>query len=265
MYKVGFIGCGNMGGALLKRIVKNIGGENVCVCEKDLLKTKPFTDEGVTVLDIKDVVLNSKYVFFAVKPQVLKEVISSFSEVLENDCNTIFISMCAGININSVESFLKVNSKVIRIMPNLPCLVESGVILYTLNNNILENEKREFLSLLEGVGLVDSISEDKIDIASVVSGCGPAFVYMFIDAISKSATKFGLDSEKAILYTIKTLQGASKLASSSDENLETLISNVCSPKGTTIEGVESLKEDEFSKIIEKAIKKSYDRCIELSK
>ncbi len=258
MFKVGFIGCGNMGSALLKTIVEKIGASLCCVSEKDKQKAQKFIDLGVTYLSSDEVVLNSEYVFLAVKPQVMKEVVSSFPK-----SEATFITMAAGLELNTIEKYLGKSAPVIRIMPNLPCGIKKGVILYCYNSLIDSSKLSEFKFLLEDAGLIDEISEDKMDIASVVSGCGPAYAYMFIKAIADSATECGLDGKKAVLYALRTVEGASKMIESSSEDIETLINNVCSPKGTTIEGVEVLRNKDLSGVVSEAVKASYTRAKEL--
>ena len=257
-FKVGFIGCGNMGSALLKGIVEKIGAKNCCVSEKEKQKAQNFIDLGVSYLTSSEVVLKSEYVFLAVKPQVMKEVVSSFPK-----SEATFITMAAGLELESIENYLGEKAPVIRIMPNLPCGIKKGVILYCYNSLVDEKKLNNFKFLLEDLGLIDEISEEKMDIASVVSGCGPAYAYMFIKSIADSATECGLDDKKAILYALRTVEGAAKMIEHSKEDIETLINNVCSPKGTTIEGVETLRNKDFAKIVDEAVKASFTRAKEL--
>ncbi len=260
-YKVGFIGCGNMGGVLLGGVIKNVEPKLVAVSEKFPEKVKTFLSKGVNLVNLKEVCENSEYVFLAVKPQVMESVLNEASEFLSE--KTVLITMAAGLEISSIEKFVNKKIPVIRIMPNMPCSVNSGVVLYTFNNLIGNKHKEDFLSFLNGIAFLDQIEEDKIDVASVLSGCGPAFTYILIDAFSKSAKSLGLDEKKALLYTLKTMEGASKLVENSDKDIETLIDVVCSPKGTTIEGVEKMRQNDIYKILDEVVKASYNRSLEL--
>ncbi len=262
-YKVGFIGCGNMGGALLRAVIKNAGAENCAVCEQAKEKAEEFISLGASFLSANELANSSEFVFFAVKPQVMGEVVSGISDAKTE--NTVFVTMAAGLEMTKIESFLKRKAPIIRIMPNIPCGVGEGVLLYSCNELVTEEAEKEFLSHLSGVGLIDKIPEDKIDAASVVSGCGPAFVYLFADAIAKGARECGLDEEKAVLYAIRTLRGASYIMEDSDCPTEDLVRAVCSPKGSTIEGVDALKKEGFEEIVKKAVRASFDRTKELKK
>lgn len=264
-YKVGFIGCGNMGGALLRAVIKNIGAENCCVSEKMPEKAQPFTSVGVTLLQMKELCLQSECIFLAVKPQVMGDVVSQLSQILPSDSKTLFVTMAAGLEIATIEKHLGRRAPVIRIMPNIPCSLGRGVLLYCCNDLVSADGKADFLNYLDGVGLIDEIAEDKIDAASVVSGCGPAFVYLFAEALSNGAAECGLEKEKAVLYAINTLIGAASIIENSNESIEALVNAVCSPKGSTIEGVEALRHQGFEQTVKNAVHASFDRTKELKK
>lgn len=262
-FKVGFIGCGNMGGALLDAIQSKIGANNCAVSEACPEKAEKFVNMGVTFLNIEDLANTCEYIFLAVKPQVMESVIKSISCCIKENANVKLVTMAAGLEIKTIESYLGFKCPIIRIMPNIPCSVGSGVLVYCYNDLVNKSSINEFTSIISEVGLVDEISEDKIDITTIISGSGPAFMYTFIDAFSKSAEKFGLPLEKAILYTLKTMEGASKIVETSSTPIETLIKNVCSPKGTTIEGINCLNENDIYSIIDKTVSVSYKRALEL--
>ena len=264
-YKVGFIGCGNMGGALLRAVIKNIGAENCCVSEKMPQKAEPFTSAGVTLLQMNELCLQSECIFLAVKPQVMGEVVSEISRILPSDSKTLFVTMAAGLEIATIEKHLVRQAPVIRIMPNIPCSLGRGVLLYCYNDLVDESAKADFLNYLNGVGLIDEIAEDKIDAASVVSGCGPAFVYLFAEALSNGAAECGLEKDKAVLYAINTLIGAASIIENSTESIEALVNAVCSPKGSTIEGVDTLKNQNFEQTVKNAVHASFNRTKELKK
>lgn len=265
-YTVGFIGCGNMGGALLDAVLQRIEASECCVCENLPEKAAPFVKKGVTLLPTAaDVVAKSQMVFLAVKPQVLGDVIGTFCAALTAENAPVFVTMAAGTTIATLQSFLGVTAPVIRIMPNLPCSVGKGVVLYCTNPAVSATQKEQFLSLLSPAGLLDEIPEGDIDAASVVSGCGPAFVFAFAEALANGAAACGLDKQRALLYAARTLEGAAVLMQHSDKDAAALIKAVCSPKGTTIEGVESLQQNGFAEVVAKAVDASYRRTVELSK
>ena len=264
-YKVGFIGCGNMGGALLRAVIKNIGAHNCCVSEKAPEKAEQFTSQGVSLLSMNELCLQSDCIFLAVKPQVMGDVVSELSQILPSDSKTLFVTMAAGLEIATIEKHLGRRAPVIRIMPHIPCSRGRGVLLYCCNDLVSADGRTDFLNYLDGVGLIDEIAEDKIDAASVVSGCGPAFVYLFAEALSNGASECGLEKDKAVLYAINTLIGAASIIENSTESIEALVNAVCSPKGSTIEGVETLRHQGFEQTVKNAVRASFDRTKELKK
>ncbi len=264
-YTVGFIGCGNMGGALLNAVLQTVDAASCCVCETQPEKAASFVTRGVALLPIEEVVANAEYIFLAVKPQALESVVHSFSFALSAANTPVFITMAAGTTVATLESFLGCNCPVIRIMPNLPCSVGKGVVLYCTNKTVSEQQKQTFLSLLSPAGLLDEIAEQDIDAASVISGCGPAFVFAFAKALADGAAACGLEKQRALLYAARTLGGAATLMEHSNKDVSELITAVCSPKGTTIEGIESLHQNGFAEVVQKAVQASYNRTVELSK
>lgn len=264
-YTVGFIGCGNMGGALLNAVLQTVEAASCCVCETQPEKAASFVKRGVALLPIEEVVAKAEYVFLAVKPQGLETVVHSFSPALSAGSTPVFITMAAGTAVATLERFLQHPCPVIRIMPNLPCSIGKGVVLYCTNRAVSEQQKQTFLSLLSPAGLLDEIPEKDIDIASVISGCGPAFVFAFSEALANGAAACGLEKQRALLYAARTLEGAATLMEHSDKDVSELITAVCSPKGTTIEGIESLRKNGFADVVAKAVTASYTRTVELSK
>ncbi len=264
--KVGFIGCGNMGGALAKAVAKS-GLAEVLLTDVDTDKAQDLADlTNGQVVSLLELVANAKYIFLGVKPQMMAELIDSIAPTLkERTDRFILVTMAAGIKIQSFNDMLGAKFPIIRIMPNTPVAVGEGMILYSLCKAITECEENEFLKVLEFSGKLDKLDEELIDAGCVVSGCGPAFVYMFLESIAKAGNEFGLPKEKAIEYAAQTLVGAAKLVQTSGKTPETLRQEVCSPKGSTIEGVMSLQNSDFDKNVNEALSASFKRTKELGK
>ncbi len=252
-----------MGGTLLGAVSAHVGALSCCVCEKAPEKTQPFVDQGVSLLSAEQVAARSDFIFLAVKPQVMQAVVSGLSEALRDNQDAVLVTMAAGLDIATIEKYVGRHVPVIRIMPNMPCSVGQGVVLYCANNLVSPDAKAEFVSLLDKVGLLDEIAESDIDAASVISGCGPAFVYLFADALAEGAAQCGLDKQRALLYAVRTLIGAATLLERSDKDVEELIRVVCSPKGTTIEGIDTLNRHDLRGIVGDAVQASYRRSLEL--
>lgn len=264
-YLVGFVGCGNMGGVLLASAVKNVGGKAAAVCETRPEKAAAFIEKGVTLLPLEDLSRCCDFIFLAVKPQVLPAVLADMKEALSENPSAVLITMAAGVAIEKISMLTDKARHIIRIMPNLPASVGEGVILFALGEGVTEKEKEFFLSLLGGVGLLDELNEEDIDAGSVVSGCGPAFVYRFAEAFMKAAESVGVDKEKALLYVKQTILGAAAVMANTDTPLPDLVSAVCSPKGTTIEGIDTLNEKDIDGLLKATLSASYRRTLELKK
>jgi pyrroline-5-carboxylate reductase len=177
----------------------------------------------------------------------------------------ILVTMAAGLSVSTIEYMCGYAVPVIRIMPNTPASVGEGMILVTSNEFITDEEFAVFEGALSLAGKLDKIKEKYLDAASVISGCGPAFMYMFLESLVDAGKKLGLDESKARMYAEQTMRGAAALASSSDLSLEQLRINVCSPGGSTIEGVKIFEERELSDTVFEALKASYIRTKELAR
>lgn len=264
--KVGFIGCGNMGGALAKAVSKSDLCE-VLLTDVDTEKANNLAEAvNGKVVSLEEIATTAKYIFLGVKPQMMAELISSIVGFLKSrEDRFILVTMAAGIKISRFNEMLDAKMPMIRIMPNTPVAVGEGMILYSLCRAITKEEEQEFLQMLKFSGQLDKINEELIDAGCSISGCGPAFVYMFAESMAKAGEDMGLEGEKAIKFAAQTLLGAAKLMLTSGKTPETLRIEVCSPKGSTIEGVTSLQNSDFDKTVNDALKASYRRTKELGK
>lgn len=263
-YTLGFIGCGNMGGALAKAASQSLNGNQIALCDFHKEKVEKFVrDFGAIATSAQDVVKNARFVVLAVKPQKTENAIAEFADVLRARKDVTVITMAAGLSIAAIRSFIGADLPVIRIMPNTPVLLGSGMILYATDGVTSEAEE-EFLRAFAAAGAFDKIPEEEIDAGSVVSGCGPAFVYAFIQALADGGISCGVDREKALFYAAQTAKGAAEMLLKF-KDAETLIKNVCSPGGTTIEGVKTLKNEDLAGVVTSAVQASYRRTLELKK
>lgn len=260
-YKFGFIGIGNMGGIILDTVLKTCDGGNICVCDSDkskLERVKPF---GVTPLDAKKSAANSKYLFIGIKPQGFEGLFEAIEDDINSD--TVIVSMAAGKDIWSIGRLCGEDKKIIRIMPNTAAAVGEGVILYCANENVTEEELNVVIHALSPAGIVDKIEESKIDAAAALSGCGPAFVDLFIEALADGAVSCGLPRDKAVLYAAKTVEGAAKTVTVTGKSPAELKDQVCSPGGTTIQGVRALEKGKFRSAAMEAVIAAYNKTKDL--
>lgn len=259
MYDYGFIGTGNMGSALSKAL----SGVSVAVSNRTPDKAEALASAiGAVATTNEDVARNSRYLVLGVKPQVLPSLIEEIRGFVNHD--TVFVTMAAGVKMATLSSLLGFDAKIIRIMPNTPVAIGEGVVLASKNALVSEDEFSKFIADFDAAGMLVPVDESLIDAGSVVMGCGPAYIYMYIDALAKAGESLGLSYDLAAQLATATTIGSAKLASVSDETLEALRIKVCSPGGSTIEGVHVLEDQGLEKLVSDALTAAYKRTKELA-
>ena len=263
----GFIGCGNMGGALAVALSKSISAQSILLCDTNTEKAEQLANQiGAVRCDLATVVKQADFLFLGVKPQGFEGLFEVLRPLLkQKNTRTVLISMAAGIGISAVEALAGMEIPVIRIMPNTPVSVGEGMILYAANSHVAADEIEAFCNGMSLAGRLDLIDEAKIDAASALSGCGPAFVYLFAEALADGAVECGLARDAANLYAAQTLLGAAKLLLESGMHPGALKDAVCSPGGTTIAGVHALEEGAFRASAMNAVKAAYEKTLKLKK
>ena len=256
--KIGIIGAGNMATALLEGFLKSGAAAPSELFLSDLSEEKlsVWKKRGVyCYTDNNTVIEKADIVIFAVKPNVLSEVLSAAG--IRND-NKLYISIAAGFSIEKIESFIGGNAKIIRVMPNTPALVGVGMSVISVNKNVGKDEVALVSQLFLSVGEVVCLDEKYINAATALHSCSPAFIYMLIDAMADSGVKYGIDKRTALKLAAKAVEGSAKMVLLSGEHPQKLKDNVCSPGGTTIEGVLELERCGFKAGIQAAI----EACVE---
>lgn len=263
MKKIGFIGSGNMGSALAKAAVKS--GAEVYIYDKDTEKAKSVcSDLGATFALNTNIAETCDCIFLAVKPNIIPIAISEISDGLDKNKNGVLVSMAAGVNITKLEQSKK-GYPIIRIMPNTPAAVGEGLILWCKNALVSEKQLTLFLEVMAPSGILEEIEESKIDAASAVSGCGPAFAYMFIEALADGGVECGLPRASAQRLAAQTILGAAKMVLESGKHPGELKDAVCSPGGSTIAGVAALEDGAFRAAAASAVRASYEKTLKLGK
>ena len=259
---IGFIGCGNMGGALA-RAVARVSYARIYLFDKDTERSialaKEIDAKPSELSDLKE----CDYIFLGVKPNIVRGVLSELKELLDED--TVLISMCAGVKLESLTEAIGKNHPIIRIMPNTPVAYGEGMILYTATPDVGEVRLDKFLDFMKYAGTLDKIPEALIDAGSALSGCGPAFVYMFIEALADGAVAAGLPRDKAMQYAAKTALGAATVVLESGKHPGELKDAVCSPGGSTIEGVLALEAGGMRGVVSDAVLSAYEKTKKLGK
>ncbi len=265
--KIGFIGTGNMGGALATAVCRAVDSKNVVLCDKNGEKAFELAKKlGCIYADNKSVASTCDYIFLGIKPQMLQGALEEIAPYLaERQSKFTLISMAAGVKMEKITNLLGAEYPVIRIMPNTAVEVGEGMILYSENFAVSTEAEEDFLKFMSKTGVLDKLPENLIDSGSAVSGCGPAFVYMFIEALADGGVKCGLPRGAALKYAEQTVLGAAKLAMETCRHPEELKDAVCSPAGSTIEGCFALEKGGFRAAAVDAVAKAFERTKELGK
>ena len=259
--KIGFIGAGNMGSALARAAVR---GENeVYIYDKDTEKAIGVAKTlGADFSELDALCNTCEVVFLGVKPNILPIVSEELSGKL--NASTVLVSMAAGVTLARLGELFP-SMPIIRIMPNTPCAVSEGMTVWCKNELVTDDFAEGLLEAMCEAGNFLKIDEGKIDAATAVSGCGPAFVYMFIDGLIKGGISAGLSPKEARTLAASTVIGAGEMILERTETPEQLRIAVCSPGGSTIEGVKSLFSEDFEGVVARAVEASYRRTQELGK
>ena len=253
--KYGFIGCGNMGGAIAKALSQST--KDVLLSDRSG-KAQAIADSLGCAYGTAEQAAGCDFVFLGVKPQGMADVLGQLQPVLQEK-KPVLISMAAGMTLSTIEALAGGNLPVIRIMPNTPVAVGKGVIQYCHNSLVADADLQVFLQDMAPAGLLDSIEESLMDAATSVSGCGPAFAYLFLDALAQGGVACGLSPEQATRYAAETLIGAAEMVKSQGLSPKELAQKVCSPGGSTIEGVKVLEKQNLAGTVMACVKASFEK------
>ncbi len=261
---IGFIGCGNMASAIIKGITESgvIDGKDIFVYDTNaaVIENAAAKYSVSKCTSAKETVRLSDYVVLAVKPNILSSVLADINITLE-ESGAVLISIAAGKTIEFIRERLSHDNKIIRVMPNINAKVSCACTAYCANAEVTDSEKNEVEKIFGAVGEITELPESDFPLFGVLSGCSPAFSYMFIDALARAGVKNGMKKDAALKIAAQTVLGSAKMILESGIHPYELIDQVCSPGGTTIEGVVSLQSDGF----ESAVHNAVDRAINKDK
>ena len=264
--KIGFIGLGNMGASLAKAVWQARNTDTILLSNLSQDKVDTFiASYGGQASSNEEIFAEADVIFLAVKPAQISTLLAEYQDILEKRESLLLISMAAGIKLEKLASLVPSQHRLIRMMPNTPVSIGQGVISYALSANCQADDKEVFGQLLQHAGLLFEISEDLIDAATGLAGCGPAFVYLFIEALADAGVQTGLQRDTALQMAAQTVLGAGQLVLESKEHPGLLKDQVCSPGGSTIAGVASLEAHAFRGTVMEAVKKAYKRTKKLGK
>lgn len=263
--KCGYLGTGNMGSALAKAAVKAIGAGNVYVYNRTLQKAAALSEEtGAHLSTPSEICADCDFIFLGVKPQNMHELIGSILPYLRNrNSRFILVSMAAGLTIDDLTAFTGDEYPVIRIMPNLPVRIGQGMTTFC-SKRVTDSELSEFKTVMSRSGILLEIDESKMDAASSVAGCGPAFAAMFMEALSDGGVRCGLSRNDALTMAAQMMLGTAQCMLEEKILPEEMKDAVCSPGGTTIEGVAVLEENGMRSAVIEAVYASTQKSKKLT-
>ena len=264
-YTFGFIGTGNMGGALARAAVKRLPPEKIILANRTPAKAQALATElGCVAADNDAVAADSEYIFLGVKPQLMAGMLAGIAPALAARRDRfILATMAAGLTMDRIRALAGGDYPVLRIMPNTPAAIGAGMILYASDARVTGAETAAFLEALADAGRFDELPEHLIDAGSAVSGCGPAFLYMFIEALADGGVAAGLPRVKAQAYAAQMAVGAARMVLESGSHPGALKDAVCSPGGSTIMGVKALEDGGFRSAAINAVLEALRRNREL--
>ena len=263
-YELGFIGTGNMGGALAQAAAKS--GASMLLSNRTAAKAECLATElGCAAGTNQDIAASCKFIFLGVKPQMLPALLAELKAPLSaRKDRFVLVSMAAGVTIGTIKETLGLPCPVVRIMPNLPVALGKGVVLISPDDAVTEDGLTELEAALRPAGLLMRMPEGKLDAGSAVSGCGPAFIYLFLDALANGGVSCGLPYPQALALAAQTMIGAAEMTLSSGKHPGKLQSEVCSPGGTTIAGIRALEQHGVRAAAMDAVIAAYERTCELA-
>lgn len=265
--KISFIGAGNMALSLIKGLIASGYDKH------QLLATDPAADKqrdlsqslGIECLgDNVEAVNQADVVVIAVKPQVLQNVCEEIAEAVQENAPLV-ISVAAGVRSADINQWLGGGVAIVRTMPNTPALIQSGATGLFANPQVDAEQKEMAEHILRAAGITVWVEQESdLDIVTAVSGSGPAYYFLFMEAMQAAAETMGLPAKTAKLLTIQTAFGAAKMALESAEECHTLRQRVTSPNGTTEKAIQQFEQAELPKIVAEAMQAAQRRAIELA-
>lgn len=260
--KIACIGTGAMGGAIMRAVCKKRNAGDVTVTDKNTEAVKKFAAEtGAVFAETNgDAIKDADFIFIAVKPQFLQDVFDDIKDTISPE--QVVISMAAGVKIEKLEQ-LAPNVRFIRMMPNVCAQIGEAMTAVTKSTRISQDEFENAKLILSAAGKVEEVAEKLMDCVTAVSGSGPAFVFMFIEALADAAVKCGMPRAQAYTYAAQTVKGSASLVLETKAHPAVLKDSVCSPAGTTIDGVAALEENGFRSTVIQAVQAAYEKSIAL--
>ncbi len=256
MIKYGFLGLGNMASAIIAGMRNSGKYDMSCVYGYDTIPTKA-EECSVCACESAESLCNTvDVVVLAVKPQILPKVLPT---VKENAKDTLIVSIAAGKTLDYLKNGLYDSAPIVRVMPNINARVGASTVAFCANEYVTSEQKATVEEMLRTIGTVTELAENMFSVFTALAGSSPAFTYIYIDALARAAVAAGMPKAQALEIAASSVFGSAKLIMESKEHPYLLADSVCSPAGTTIDGVLTLQENAFESIVHKAVKAVIDK------
>jgi pyrroline-5-carboxylate reductase len=264
---IAILGAGNMGSALMKGIInaKLTPPKKIIASDVNLAKLQSLATEWKvrTTPEIKEAVREADIILLCVKPQTLSQVLEMVKESIQP--NHLVISIVAGMRISFIQQMLGMNLGIVRAMPNIAATVDEGAAAVAFGKHVTADQQKIAISIFEAVGEIVVVAEDQLDAVTGLSGSGPAYIYMVIEALIDGGVKMGLSRDISTKLAIQTVLGSAKLAKSSGLHPAILRDQVTTPGGTTINAIHELESHGLRSMLIDAVATATHRSEELSK
>jgi pyrroline-5-carboxylate reductase len=265
---IGFIGAGNMASSLIGGLLGNgYPADHIRIADVDAhrLESAARQFQVHASPDNEQLAAESQVLILAVKPQALADACRDIASVVQRQ-KPLVISIAAGVDESAIDRWLGGKAAIVRCMPNTPCLVGAGATALHGNAEVTAQHRDWAEMIMRSVGISVWVErEAMLDAVTALSGSGPAYFFLLMEAMSEAAIRLGLDPDTARLLTQQTALGAARIAIESEESPAELRSRVTSPGGTTERAIATFQQANLSKVVEDAMRAARDRAIELSK
>ena len=263
---LGFLGAGNMAGAIIHGLLDSgFEAANLHICDLSADKLLPFAEQGCHTTDQAERLFSDcDAVLLAVKPQVLKQVLQPLAATAQQH-QPLILSVVAAIGEDSINTWLGGDQAIIRTMPNTPALVLQGATGLFANARVSADQRTFAESVFSGIGQFTWVEDEALlHAVTAAAGSAPAYFFRFAEAMSAVATEQGLNAAQARTLIGQTMLGAAKMIMQTDDPIDQMRKNVCSPNGTTERAIFSFNDDDIDAMVKRAMQACYDRSVELS-
>ena len=258
--KIGFIGAGNMGSAIIKGLIRSesLSEVEINIFDVDVKKSEELSKE-YDVKSLQNEIEVSDILILSVKPNIYNSILEKIKDRIGE--SKIIFTIAAGINIENIEKIVGKDKKIVRLMPNTPAQVLEGMTAVVFNKNINEEEKRMIFKILDSFGKSIEIEEKLMHVFTGIAGSLPAYVYMFMEALADGGVLEGMPRDKTYEIIAQTVKGSAEMLLKTGKHPGVLKDEVTSPSGTTIEAIRTLENGNFRGVVMEAVKS----CVEKSK